>query len=524
MDWDQALVLRQAAARESLQRIRGDQVGAPADVGRALEVIAERLFDAKLKVKSLKLACQIRDNSFSLRFHQHCGRPPVDYLAKRRIDTAAVLLESEPISVGQVAELTGFNSLQVFSDAFLRWMEARPLAYRQGVQRLVSVANLELLNPGTLRLACLGRLEPKPARRLIGHLQDLYATDEPVAGPDAAASEICDSEQQLATGHWRVLQDLPPGEQQNLVKSLPLRSAALFHLLLQQCRSEGRQDRKRGVQIAELALDALHATGRYLPPKKLLELKAKGWAWLGNAQRLNLDLKKAEASFATSAWHLPAPNTDRRILAEHCELLASLRWYQRRMDTAAELQDRAVALQRTIGDLVPLAKALIVRGILSAYSGQTPWRDPNSQEALLLLDPSTQPLLSFAAQFNLAVGQLCSGEHEVVWDLLPQAQELASQVPGTSASLRLRWLEGLLHHANGDSTAAVRILDEVCCSFFDAEDTGHFEAARIDLAAAKKNLSQPLILNLRTRRNFAAAHLATPPPSASEAGKHRPPR
>lgn len=358
-----AHALLEAAARRSLERIRDDQRGAPADVSRALGVLAERLFDSQLSAKGLMRACQIRDNAFFLRFRQHCQQSPATYIADRRLETAAVLLTNSQLMASRIAELVGYGSLQTFSDAFVRWADLRPSAYRKQTQRLAPMVRAELLDAKNLRLACAGKLDAEVARRLIEHLQDLYGTEE-VAGPRAAPTAISEAEQKSAEGYWHALEMLSVTEQRGMVRRLPLRSAALFHLLRQRSRLLGRQDRERGVQLAELALDSLYATGRHLPPKELLDLMAQGWAWLGNAQRLALDFAQAEKSFEIAAWHLPKPQADRSILAEFLELLASLRWYQRRLDEAVALQDRAVQLQRTIGDPDALAKALIVRSMI----------------------------------------------------------------------------------------------------------------------------------------------------------------
>lgn len=479
-----AYALREAAARRSLERIRSDRRGALVDVGRALDWLAEHLFDSELTVKSLRRDCQLRDNSFSLRFRQHCRQPPAGYIRERRLETAEVLLVTSRLTASQIAEILGFSTLQVFSDTFERWAKIRPSAYRKLAQRMPSAVREELLNAETLRLVSVGKLDADVAHRLMAHLQDLYgsaATTTPAR--QAVAAAIPQEEEDFAAGFWRQMKDLPFFQQRVLVLGFPLRSAALFHLLRRQSRLTGRQDRQRGIELAALAIASLYSAAGYLAPKRLLDLLVLGWSWLGNAQRLALDFAQAERSFRIAAWHLATPEADRAIMAEHLELLASLRWYQRKLDEAVVLQDRAVHLQRTIGDPDALAKALIVRGIIGGYARTAQNWNTDLEEAMQLLDHEKQPYLSLVAHIRLALGHFFAEEYQAAQRLLPKIQTLASKFPDTSAMLRMKWLQGLLYQAHRDGATAVHLLKQVFEDFSAAKDAGHMAMAGIDLAA-----------------------------------------
>ncbi len=73
-------------------------------------------------------------------------------------------------------------------------------------------------------------------------------------------------------------------------------STVLFDLLRKVSRLEGRKKRQRGIELAKLALVSLERSDRVFGDR-IHDLRAHGWAWLGNAYRLALDFSEAAAAF-----------------------------------------------------------------------------------------------------------------------------------------------------------------------------------------------------------------------------------
>ena len=54
-----------------------------------------------------------------------------EYLMRKKLTTAATLLESSSMTVSEIAEQLNFSSLHAFGQAFRRYMGASPSQYRQ---------------------------------------------------------------------------------------------------------------------------------------------------------------------------------------------------------------------------------------------------------------------------------------------------------------------------------------------------------------------------------------------------------
>jgi AraC-like DNA-binding protein len=68
------------------------------------------------------------------RFHHYVGVPPMQYLARWRMQLAASLLSSTNVSLAEVAERIGYGSEAALSRAFKRLVGVAPSAWRQGIR------------------------------------------------------------------------------------------------------------------------------------------------------------------------------------------------------------------------------------------------------------------------------------------------------------------------------------------------------------------------------------------------------
>ena len=128
--WDDAVALRDRAARPVFERIDEDLKHAPARVKPLLREIQRRLFDPQLSVARLKLACGVADNSISTFFRRAVGVTPRRYVEECRLSIAAALLEGEDFPAWQVGEIIGFRNSQTFRRSYKRCRGSIPSSRR----------------------------------------------------------------------------------------------------------------------------------------------------------------------------------------------------------------------------------------------------------------------------------------------------------------------------------------------------------------------------------------------------------
>ncbi|MEP6689603.1 MAG: helix-turn-helix transcriptional regulator [Gemmatimonadaceae bacterium] len=71
-------------------------------------------------------------SGFAARFTELVGDPPLRYLARWRMNTAARLLSQEQMSIGAVADRVGYANPVAFSKALARIQGVAPGAFRRG--------------------------------------------------------------------------------------------------------------------------------------------------------------------------------------------------------------------------------------------------------------------------------------------------------------------------------------------------------------------------------------------------------
>ena len=68
------------------------------------------------------------------RFHHFVGVPPMQYLARWRMQLAASLLTGTTVTLAEVADRIGYGSEAALSRAFKRLVGVAPSAWREGVR------------------------------------------------------------------------------------------------------------------------------------------------------------------------------------------------------------------------------------------------------------------------------------------------------------------------------------------------------------------------------------------------------
>jgi AraC-like DNA-binding protein len=103
-------------------------------IRRALQLVHE---DAKRAWTVAELAREVglSRSAFAIRFGQIVGVPPIDYISRWRLLLAKDALAASDLSMAEIAEMVGFQSVSAFSTSFKREIGSPPSAYRRALSR-----------------------------------------------------------------------------------------------------------------------------------------------------------------------------------------------------------------------------------------------------------------------------------------------------------------------------------------------------------------------------------------------------
>jgi AraC-like DNA-binding protein len=130
------------AVRRYVAQLPAEQVGWFAglrddSIGRALQKLHQRPAH-NWSLEQLAKEVGMSRSMLAERFLHFVGVPPIQYLAKWRIQLAASLLRSTQASLAEIAEQVGYGSETALSRAFKRWVGVAPAPYRRGEVALAS--------------------------------------------------------------------------------------------------------------------------------------------------------------------------------------------------------------------------------------------------------------------------------------------------------------------------------------------------------------------------------------------------
>ncbi|MFZ0687812.1 MAG: AraC family transcriptional regulator [Terriglobales bacterium] len=105
-------------------------------IGRALRIMHS---DTKRPWTLAALAREVgmSRSAFASRFAQLVGVPPIEYLANWRMMLAKSALASSEVSMADIAEMAGYQSVSAFSTAFKRETGLSPTLYVQSLQKAI---------------------------------------------------------------------------------------------------------------------------------------------------------------------------------------------------------------------------------------------------------------------------------------------------------------------------------------------------------------------------------------------------
>jgi tetratricopeptide (TPR) repeat protein len=258
----------------------------------------------------------------------------------------------------------------------------------------------------------------------------------------------------------------------------------LCQLLLKESLKSGVEEPAQAIAWAELAVRITeHLVEAAYDPDWVLDLKARAWAYLGNALRILGELWSAESAFRRAEEHLGASMTGNpHIGAEVLDLKSSLKRAQRRLDEAETLADAALELYRESGDAHGVAIARIKKAKILEEQGETEGAIALLGEAARGIDGRERPRLLLCARHNLAFLLTAAERWAEAAALLPEVRRLSEELGNPLDRVRLLWMEGRIALGRGEREGAEATFREVQREFFDRRMGYDAALVALDLA------------------------------------------
>ncbi|MEA2691505.1 MAG: hypothetical protein QOJ16_892 [Acidobacteriota bacterium] len=380
-------------------------------------------------------------------------------------------------------------------------------------------------HPTLERFAC-GELPAAESSRIERHLRSGCATcqseidrllmplaEDPAAWRewvDASASFLSDDPEALARTFDRLERRLarveieraaapdllaellahPRAERFAVLRALPgLHTLAVCELLVEQSFEAGFTDPARALERAELAVEVSDCLSpHHYGVSVVQDLKARSWAYLGNARRLGGDLAGAEQALSYAECLADDGSSDpleeARILDLRAALLADQGW----LEEAAELLDLSIEIYSEVKDPHRTGRAMIWKGIVQGNAGHAERAIRGIEDGLRLLEPRRESYLGRIAAYHLAWFLNDSGRSEEAVAQLAVLRLAAVETPEAWTGFRLTWLEGRIAAGRGRFAEAEAAFREMRRRFLE-RDLG-YDASMVTLDLATLYLRQ----------------------------------
>jgi tetratricopeptide (TPR) repeat protein len=278
------------------------------------------------------------------------------------------------------------------------------------------------------------------------------------------------------------LKDLPFDEQLSLVADDEnFQTWGLCQLLLKESLDSAFEDASRAVNFAELGIKVSQNLDDAYDPNWVLDLRARAYAHLGNAQKVLGELRSAETAFREAESLLARSMTGNDLIgAEVMQLKSSLRRAQRRLDDAMDLVERALSVYQEQGDRQGMGVSLLKRAKILEERGQIEEAIASLREALGIADPFSR--LGLYVRQNLALCLTLAGHHEDARQFLLEIHGDFERSGRPLDLLRLQWTEGKIDLGLGRAREAEAAFQRVQAEFL-ARGMG-YDAALVSLDLA----------------------------------------
>jgi len=244
-------------------------------------------------------------------------------------------------------------------------------------------------------------------------------------------------------------------------RELTLRNSPSFHtwgvfeLLMERSLEACIKDPEHAEHLGRLALllsELLDAD--YYGASLIEDLRARTWAFIGNACRLKSDLQRAEEAFAEAYAHLQNGTQDSLERAVILDLEASFRRDQRRFDEAEKLLKRAIALFLQNDQRHRAGRSLVNLSTVHHNAGTLELGIPLLFQAIGLIDPEQEPRLLLCARHNLIDDLATLGRYLEAQGLYRATRPLYRSFPDAWTQNRRKWVKGKISRGLGQADQA----------------------------------------------------------------------
>lgn len=191
------------------------------------------------------------------------------------------------------------------------------------------------------------------------------------------------------------------------------------------------------------------------------DMRARAWAELANAHRINESFGEAEKALVRARTLLDEGTGDVLLLARVTDLEASLRSSQRLLDESIGLLDEVHRLYLEAGDRHLAGRALISRGVNLHYRGDAGAAVDLLRQGLALIDPGRGGQLTAIGQEGLLHALVDCGEYREASGLLLRSGLRQAFAGEPLNLLKLRWVEAKIFAGLGKLRRAERVFAEV---------------------------------------------------------------
>lgn len=301
----------------------------------------------------------------------------------------------------------------------------------------------------------------------VGHWDEEVAVTEGLRAPEL----------------WERLAERPYPEQlREVEEDEELHAWGLCQLLLRKSREAVFTDPNKAVELANLALRVVRHLGVAYDTNWVMDLRARCFAYLGNARRVLGELRSAEDAFVKAESCLArGTRGNSEIRAEVLDLKSSLRRAQRLLDEALQLVDESLVLYREAGDEQGIGKSLLQKAKILEEQGDL----AGAVELLrrFVVEETDPSKLCFNyARYNLLGCLVLAERFDEAEALLAEVRSLRQSMQPIDL-IRLRWAEGLIDLGLGRLGPAEAAFREVQREFLDRRMG--YDAALVSLDLAR---------------------------------------
>lgn len=258
----------------------------------------------------------------------------------------------------------------------------------------------------------------------------------------------------------------------------------LFELLIERSRERSFQDSAEAEALAQLALELAGCLDvGYYGAERIADLRARAWAYTGNAHRIQGDLLGAGEAFERAEAELRRGTREPVERAILLDLRASLLRAERRFDEALAVLEEALSIFLVAGDQHRAGRVLVNMDNIHHHAG-TPERGlPLLYRALELIDPLQEPRLVLCAWHNLIDDLAEAGRCMEAQKLLRKAEPVYRQNAEPWSATRRVWVEGKIARGLGQTERAEALLRAARAGFLTQDLPYDVALVSLELAA-----------------------------------------